>query len=160
MQEPHRILPPTIPTPPVTLEPHFALPKSPPVLAHPWPPEPQETRQVGDPTFFSCSKSLIPAGVGTLASRSQEGPTLQAASTAALGTPGRGQARRDASESSLAQPPLSLSIRCTQVFVASLLLPSRPAPAKAELSAPRSWETRPGRSPLGRHRGAGLDLLN
>lgn len=48
--------------------------------------------------FFSCWKSLIPVGVGTLASRSQRGPTLQAV----LGTPGLGQAHREASESSLA----------------------------------------------------------
>lgn len=98
MQEPHRILPSAIPTPPGSLGPHVALPKSPPILAHTWRLVPQETCQVGDPMFFSCSKSLIPAGVGTLASRSQRGPTLQAA----LATPGLGQARRDASESSLA----------------------------------------------------------
>lgn len=73
MQEPHRILPSAIPTPPGSLGPHVALPKSPPILAHTWRLVPQETCQVGDPVFFSCSKSLIPAGVGTLASRSQTG---------------------------------------------------------------------------------------
>lgn len=154
MQEPHQILPTAIPTPPVSLEPNFALSKSPPVLAHPWPLEPQETRQVGDLMFFSCSKSLIPVGIGTLASRSQERPTLQAASATPLGTPGLGQTPRDASESSLAQPPLSLSIRCTQVFVASRLLPSHPGACEsralsAEVLGDRAGPETPGAPPRG-----------
>lgn len=141
MQEPHRILPTTILTPPVSLKPHFALPKSPPILVNPWPLEPQETHQVGDLMFFSCSKSLIPAGVGTLASRSQEGPTLQAASVAALSTPGLGQAPGTLPKAALLNLLFRFRFGARRFsLLADCYLPIL-APAKAELSAPRSWET-------------------
>ena len=87
--------------------------------------------------FFSCSKSLIPAGVRALASRSQWGPTLQAA----LATPGLGQARRDASESSLAT---SFSFAFDSVHAGFHCWPIATFPSrrvKAVLSAQRSWET-------------------
>lgn len=94
--------------------------------------------------FFSCSKSLIPAGVGTLASRSQEGPTLQAASTAALGT--QTSARRPGTLPKAALLNLLFRFRfgaCRFSLLADCYLP---IPRMRKQSSSRRGLGRPGRA--------------
>lgn len=122
-------------------------------LARPWPRGPQEARQGGDPTFLNGTESLRAARVRAPAPPHKPVAAFPAAAGAPASVTRPGMLR-----GATLLPPLSLSIQCTQLFVASRLLPSHPP---KEAHSARSWgDMGSGQRPLRRRRGAGPDLSN
>ena len=118
---------------------HFGLRSPCWSLARPWARGPQQTRQVGDPTFLSGAKNFLVARVRSPAPRPQTPGRLPEPRAASRGRRARPRPRAPGRFGGAALlPPLSLSIRCTKVFVASRYLAIHSALAPAPERSARS----------------------